>query len=64
MPMVMLSLLSLSVAVMACIFFYQPVQMYLDGQKPQAAKLLLQTIGYFAGITALFIACLLLSAFL
>ncbi len=64
MPMFMLSLLSLSVAVMACVFFYQPVQMYLDGHKAAAGKLLLQTIGCFAGITAVVALALLLSAFL
>lgn len=64
MPVVMLSLLSLSVAVMACIFFYRPVMMYLDGAKAAAAKLLLHTIGTFAILTALFIAALLLTAFI
>jgi hypothetical protein len=47
-PMVMLSLLVLSVALMAYLFFYQPVVMLLDGKRDQAAKLFLHTVGIFA----------------
>lgn len=50
-PMAMLSLLVLSVSVMATIFFFKPVQMYLDGAKTEAAKLFLHTVMYFAGLT-------------
>ncbi len=53
MPISMLSLLVLSAAVMAYIFFYQPFRLYFDGQKDVAAKLLIQTIGTFALITIL-----------
>jgi hypothetical protein len=62
MPITMLSLLSLSAAVMACTFFYQPVLMYLEGQKTGAVKLGLQTIGAFAVITAIFLVTLFLSS--
>lgn len=48
MPMGMLALLVLSVAVMAYLFFYQPVIMLLDGERTNAVKLFLQTVGVFA----------------
>jgi hypothetical protein len=47
-PMGMLSLLVLSVALMAYLFFYQPVLMLIEGQKQKAVKLFLQTVGIFA----------------
>lgn len=47
----MLSLFTLSAAVMGYIFFYQPFKMYLDGKKEEAVKLFLQTVGIFGGIT-------------
>jgi len=58
MPITMLSLLSLSVAVMAYAFFYQPVLMFLEGKKTEAVKLGIHTVGAFAVITALFLATL------
>ncbi len=51
-PITMLSLLTLSVAVMGYLFVYQPLCMYIDGEKKAGAKLFLQTVGIFAGITA------------
>ncbi len=53
-PMAMLSLLVLSVATMSYLFFFQPVQMYLDGNKKEAAALFTKTLFAFAGITAVF----------
>lgn len=47
-PMLMISLFTLSAAVMGSIFFYQPFRLYFDGQKQEAVKLLVQTIGVFA----------------
>lgn len=47
-PVAGLSMLVLSVALMAYIFFYQPVVMLLDGKHGEAAKLFLQTLGIFA----------------
>ncbi len=61
MPITMLSLLTLSAAVMAYTFFYQPVLLYLDGQKVEAVKLGVHTIGAFAVITAIFLATLFIS---
>lgn len=51
-PVVFLSLLTLSVAVMAFMFFYQPLQLLIDGKKKEAFELLLRTIGVFGLITA------------
>ncbi len=49
-PLLMISLVTLSAAVMGVIFFYQPFRMYFDGQKEQAVKLVAQTIGAFAAM--------------
>ncbi|MEK7554926.1 MAG: hypothetical protein AAB518_03015 [Patescibacteria group bacterium] len=61
-PMAMLSLFVLSVLVMGYFFIYQPLRLYLDGEKMSAATLFLKTIGSFAVITALFIIAMLVSA--
>lgn len=55
MPIMVLSLLTLSVAVMGYIFFLQPLRMYLDGKKEEAVKLFVKTIGAFAAITFLIV---------
>jgi hypothetical protein len=52
-PISMLSLFSLSVAMMSFIFFYQPIIMYLEGEKKMAVKLVLKTIATFAVITTI-----------
>ena len=52
-PMGMLALLVLSVALMAYLFFYQPVIMLLDGKREQAVRFFLRTVGIFAGGTVL-----------
>ena len=51
MPIAMISLLTLSVAMMGYIFISKPLQMYLDGSKQPAVKLFLQTLTTFAAIT-------------
>ena len=61
-PLVLLSLLVLSVLVMAYCFFFTPVQMYLDGQKKEAIDLFVKTVGVFAGITILIFAILFFSS--
>lgn len=53
-PIMLVSLFTLSAAVMGYIFCYQPLKLYLDGEKKEAVKLFLQTTGIFAGITLLF----------
>jgi hypothetical protein len=50
-PIAMLSLFTLSAAVMGYLFLYQPLLLLLDGHKKDAVKLFLQTIATFAGIT-------------
>ena len=50
-PMAMLSLLVFSVALMGYLFFLQPVQMFLEGQKHEAVELFTKTLGSFAVIT-------------
>lgn len=52
-PMAMLSLLVLSVAVMAFLFFFQPVQLLIGGDRQGAASLFLKTLATFAVITAI-----------
>lgn len=52
-PIAILSLLTLSAALMGYFFLFQPVQLYLDGKKKQATSLFIQTILIFAGITAI-----------
>ena len=50
-PIAILSLFSLSAAMMAYIFAFQPVQLYLDGKKKEAVTLFTKTLATFAGIT-------------
>ena len=52
-PLAVLSLFTLSAAVMGYIFLYQPFQLYFDGKKKQAVNLVFQTIAAFAVITAI-----------
>lgn len=50
-PIIMLSVLTLSVAVMAFLFFYQPLQLFIEGKKKAAVYLFVKTVGIFAAIT-------------
>ena len=52
-PIAVLSLFTLSAAMMGYLFLYQPLQLFLEGQKKPAVKLFLQTVAVFAGITIL-----------
>ncbi len=52
-PIIFLSLLTLSVAVMAFLFFYQPVMLFIDGKKKEAVNLFVKTVGIFAAFTIL-----------
>jgi hypothetical protein len=58
-PIAFLSLFTLSAAVMGYFFLYQPVQLYLDGKKKDAASLFVRTIGVFAAFTAIVLILLL-----
>jgi hypothetical protein len=57
-PITVLFVLTLSVAVMAFIFFYQPVMLFIDGKKKQAVNLFVKTVGIFAAITSIVLALL------
>ncbi len=50
-PVTVLFVRTLSVAVMAFLFFYQPLQLFIEGKKKAAVDLFVKTIGIFAVIT-------------
>ena len=60
MPIIMLSLFTLSAAVMGYIFCYQPLRLFLEGEKEKAVKLFLKTVGIFAAITLVIVLAYLL----
>lgn len=62
-PIAMISLFTLSAAVMGYLFFYQPIVLFLDGHKDKAVKFFLQTVTVFAGITSLVFILLFLGIF-
>jgi hypothetical protein len=57
-PIAIISLFTLSAAVMGYIFFYQPGQLYFDGKRKQAVKLFLQTVVVFGFLTTIMLAIL------
>lgn len=57
-PITVLFMLTLSVAVMAFIFFYQPVMFFIGGKKKEAVNLFIKTVGIFAVFTAIVLALL------
>lgn len=59
-PIVMLSLLVLSVAFMAFVFFYEPIRMYGDGDKSGALEFFGKTLASFACLVVLFALILLI----
>ncbi|MCA9369422.1 hypothetical protein KC721_03920 [Candidatus Woesebacteria bacterium] len=62
-PITVLFVLTLSVAVMAYLFFYQPLLLFINGKKKQAVDLFVKTVGYFAIFTALVLVALTLGVF-
>lgn len=50
-PIALVSLFTLSAAVMGYIFLYEPAQLYFDNKRKQAVKLFLQTMISFGSIT-------------
>lgn len=52
-PIAVVSLFTLSAAVMGYLFCYQPAQLYFDNEKKQAVNLFLQTVGVFGILTLL-----------
>ena len=57
-PLVVISLFTLSAAVMGYLFLSGPIQLYLDGKKQEAVKFFLSTVAVFALITAALLATL------
>jgi len=51
-PIAVISLFTLSAAVMGYLFCYTPLMMYFDGKKKQAVTLFLQTVAVFGVFTA------------
>lgn len=58
-PVIFISMFTLSAAVMGGLFLLQPVLMYLDGKKKQAVRMFFQTVLYFAGVTGILLVGLL-----
>lgn len=58
-PVLFLSMLTLSVSVMAYLFLYQPIQFLIDGKKKDALHLFVRTVGTFAFFTIILLALLL-----
>lgn len=54
-PMAGLSMFTLSAAVMAYLFGYQPFQLYFDGKKKEGVSLFLKTVVAFAFLTLIFL---------
>ena len=59
-PVAFMSLLTFSVSVMAFIFFYQPLQLFIEGKKKEAINLFIKTVGIF-GVVTLIVWILLIS---
>jgi len=57
-PITVLFVLTLSVAVMAFLFFYQPLQLFIEGKKKEAVNLFVKTVGIFAAITVVILTLL------
>ena len=57
-PIMLLFVLTLSVAVMAYLFFYQPLLLFIDGKKKDAVQLFVKTVGVFAVITTVVVGLL------
>jgi len=62
-PTTVLFLLTLSVTVMAYLFFYQPLQLFIGGKKKEAVDLFVRTVGIFAAFTVV-VLILLFSGFI
>lgn len=54
-PIVMLSLLVVSVAVMAYLFFYQPFCLFMNGQRAYAGQFFIRTVLTFALLTVVLV---------
>jgi hypothetical protein len=52
-PIAVISLFTLSAAVMGYIFCYKPIQLYFEGKKKQAVTIFLQTVLVFGFLTVI-----------
>ena len=59
-PITALFVLTLSAAVMAFLFFYQPLLLLAEGKKKEAVNLFFQTVGVFAVLTVVILVLLFL----
>ena len=57
-PVAVISLFTLSAAVMGYLFLYTPIQLYFDNHKKEAVRLFLQTVATFGLITLIILATL------
>lgn len=57
-PILALSLLVFSVAVMGFLFFYRPVVLLIEGKREEAVTFFLKTLGTFGVITVLLLVLL------
>jgi hypothetical protein len=55
MPITMLSTLVFSVALMAVLFFFTPLKLFLDNEHSEAVKFFLKTLGTFAVFLIIFV---------
>lgn len=62
-PVTVLFVLTLSVAVMAYLFLYQPLQLFIEGKKKEAVNLFVKTVGIFGIMTILVLILLSLGIF-
>ena len=63
-PVIMISLLVLSVATMGVLFFYQPLSLFMENKKDEALFFFLKTAGTFATTLIVLASILLYSVFL
>lgn len=64
-PMAMLSLLTLSVAVMGFLFFFEPVRLSLDKERRQEGfTFFAKTVAFFAGFVVLFFVAMITASYL
>jgi hypothetical protein len=57
-PIAVLFMLTLSVVVMAYLFFYQPTMLFIDGKKKESLNLFIKTVGFFSIFTIIILSML------
>jgi len=62
-PITVLFVLTLSVTVMAYLFFYQPTQLFIGGKRQEAIRFFIATVGNFAILTFVVLTLLFISRF-